>query len=434
MTSNMPNGARMTSLLALGGALLALMVAASSASSAEGAADYRIAPQTKLKVTIVEWIKSTGDYKEWTPLNGEYSVSSKGTISIPMIGELEVGGKNITEAEGIIGSALKERTGLSDAPVASVEITRYPLIYVTGAVDRPGQYEFQPALNVLQAVALAGGRERRQIQTSGYSEADQIRNLGELNRYGLQLKQLIARRARLQAEVAGLKEVNTPDAVSSAGDKDIMDAERALFTAETKALQQHLDALADLKVQLQNELDVLDRKRQVQERQVKIAEDDLSAISGLVNSQTLSKTRQSSSERILADLRSGSLDLEVQSMRAKQQLSETERDAVTLKGKFFTDAQSNLQVVESEIGDTKIKRGTLLQILQITGASLAKVDDMRAIKLQALEFWIRRKEGGSVETRVEETSILQPGDLLDVRLSVTGDALERTALLQNQQN
>jgi polysaccharide export outer membrane protein len=304
------------------------------------------------------------------------------------------------------------------------------MIYVTGAVDRSGEYEFRPGLTILQAVALAGGRERRQIPTGGYSEADQVRNLGELNRYQLSLKQLIARRTRLEAEATDLDDFKTPDVISgsASADKQILKSERALFVARTEALQHHLDSLAELGRLLKGEIDVLEKKRTVQERQVKIAEDELKMISGLVNSKTLAKTRESTSERIVAELRSSLLDLTVFSMRAQQKLSETERDALTLKGQFKIEARRDLQAVEAEINDIKMKRDTLLQVLQITGTSLAKVDDLKAIEVQPMEFWITRNEAGSAAIKVSDSTVLQPGDVLDVRLGISVDT-ERTASL-----
>ncbi|MBX9458389.1 MAG: polysaccharide biosynthesis/export family protein [Rhizobium sp.] len=401
----------------------------SSAHAEDATTTYRIKPQTRLKVTVVEWIRPTGDYKEWTPFNGEFVVTPQGMISLPLVGEIPVGDRLVSEVEAAIGEALQRKTGLAEVPIATVEVTRYPMVYVTGSVDRSGEYEFRPGLSVLQAVAMAGGRERRQIATGGYSEADQLRNMGELNRYQLLLKQLITRRSRLRSEAMGLRDMEVPEALqtSVAIDKQIVKNEDALFVARTEALQHHLDSLTELENLLKSEIEVLAEKQKVQERQVKIAEEELKMIAGLVSSKTLAKTRESSSERIVAELRAGLLDLVVSSMRAKQKLSETERDALTLKGQFITDARRDLQSVEVEIEDTKIRRDTLLQVLQITGTSLAKLDDLQAIELQPMEFWITPGNGPKQAARVTDMTLLQPGDVLDVRLGLSTDEQERTA-------
>lgn len=411
----------------------ALTLIASPVLAYEGSTNFKIEPQTKLKVTIVEWIASTGEYKEWTALNGEYAVSSKGTISVPMIGELPVEDKSTGEVEASIAVALKRKTGLAEVPVATVEVSRYPMVYVTGAVDRSGEYEFRPGLTAMQAVALAGGRERRQIPTGGYSEVDQVRYLGELNRYQLLLKQLAARRARLLAEVNAEDQPGMPEGLSDSApvDRQILADEKQLFLARTKSLQRHLDSLTELGKLLKDEIEVLDEKKLVQNRQVKIAERELKMIAKLVNTKAMAKTQESSAERLVADLRSGMLDLVVQSMRAQQKLSETERDALTLRGQYTIDARRDLQTVEAEIEDTKLKRDTLLQVLQITGASMSTIDSLQAIDLQPIEYWLTRGGQGDA-VPVSQFEILQPRDVLEIRLGLPGGASKSPPVVVKQ--
>jgi protein involved in polysaccharide export with SLBB domain len=410
---------------------LALLLIALLAGEAvaDASKDYTIRPQTRLKVAIVEWIAATGEYKEWTALNGEYSVSSAGTISIPLIGEIKVLDETTAEVEIAIGDLLKAKTGLASVPVASVEVSRYPMVYVTGAVDRSGEFEYRPGMTAMQAVAMAGGRERKQIPTGGYSEVDQIRYLGELSRYQLMIKQLLAKRARLQAEINEAVTVQAPSelATDSEGDKRIMDVEIRLFLARTQALSHQLDALDDLKKLLGNEIKVLDEKMTVQERQISIAAEDLKVISKLYQSKALARSQLSSSERLVADLRSSMLDLNVASMRAKQKLSETERDALTLKGQHRIEAGRDLQSVEADIEDTRLKRDTMLQVLQITGASVSQLEDPKLLELLPIEYWITHASGGRVPVQATQSTLLEPGDLLDVRLSMPANGGEDIA-------
>ena len=50
-----------------------------------------LAPQTKLKLSVVQWAPTKGTFEQWTALGGEYVVSQTGTISLPVIGMLPVG-------------------------------------------------------------------------------------------------------------------------------------------------------------------------------------------------------------------------------------------------------------------------------------------------------------------------------------------------------
>ncbi len=385
---------------------------------------YHVGPQARLKIAIVEWISGTGEYKEWTALNGEYVVSQSGSISIPMIGQMQVGDKTVEDISDEIGVKLKQITGLVVAPTASVEVIKYPMIYVSGAVEKPSELEFRPGLTVKQAMAMAGGRERRSSQTGDYTEAQQISYAGEISRMELQLKQLGARRARLLAELDDQPAITFPPEIKAAPEgsavRQIMTSEVDLFNARVDALRQQLASAADLEALLHNEINILDEKMSSQDEQVKIAQDELSDISKLVDTKILTTSRKTSLERTVAEMQAGKLDLVVASMQAKQKLSETERDALNLKGQRKTDAGQQLQATETEIEDTKLKRNTTLQLLQISGASLSRSQSMKALDLQPLEYWITRKGDEANAVQVTEATELQPGDVLDVRYNISG--------------
>lgn len=401
--------------------------------TASAAADtaFHIRPQTRIKVAIVEWIAGTGEYKEWTALNGEYVVSQSGTISIPMIGEMQVNDKTTSSVSADIGDKLKQITGLAVAPTASVEVIKYPMIYVSGAVEKPSELEFRPGLTVKQAVTMAGGGARHSSQTGDYSEAQQISYAGEINRMELQLKQLSARRARLMAELNDQPTITFPPEIKAAPEgsviKQIMTSEIDLFNARADALRQQLVSAGDLETLLHNEINILDEKMSSQDEQVKIAQDELSDITKLVDTKILTTSRKTSLERIVAEMQAGKLDLVVASMQAKQKLSETERDALNLKGQRKTEAGQQLQTTETDIEDTKLKRNTTLQLLQIAGASLSRSQSIQSLDLQPREYWITRGGDAAADTKVSETTELQPGDVLDVRYNISGN-LDGTVL------
>jgi polysaccharide export outer membrane protein len=422
-----PSGALVPWVLALALSGAGLLDTASAAADTA----YHIRPQTRIKVAIVEWIAATGEYKEWTALNGEYVVSQSGMISIPMIGEMQVNDKTTSIVSADIGDKLKPITGLAVAPTASVEVVKYPMIYVSGAVEKPSELEFRPGLTVKQAIAMAGGSQRHSSQTGDYSEAQQISYAGEINRMELQLKQLSARRARLMAELNDQPTITFPPEIKAAPDgsviKQIMISEIDLFNARADALRQQLVSAGDLETLLHNEINILDEKMSSQDEQVKIAQDELSDITKLVDTKILTTSRKTSLERIVAEMQAGKLDLVVASMQAKQKLSETERDALNLKGQRKTEAGQQLQTTETDIEDTKLKRNTTLQLLQIAGASLSRSQSIQSLDLQPREYWITRGGGDAAATQVSETTELQPGDVLDVRYNISGN-LDGTVL------
>lgn len=90
-------------------------------------------------------------------LTREMVVLPDGTISFPLAGKIQVGGKTVADAEKALIEGLS--LYLKDAP--SVTISPMQLagnkIYVLGKVNRPGEYPINRPTDVMQALALAGG-------------------------------------------------------------------------------------------------------------------------------------------------------------------------------------------------------------------------------------------------------------------------------------
>lgn len=86
-------------------------------------------------------------------------LSDAGSISFPIIGEIRVLGKRVSELETLIADGLRGKYLLN--PVVSVTIEEYRPIFVNGQVEKSGAYPFQPGLTIRKAVSLAGGFKER---------------------------------------------------------------------------------------------------------------------------------------------------------------------------------------------------------------------------------------------------------------------------------
>lgn len=111
--------------------------------------EYSLAAGDKLKITVFGEESLTADYV----------VSSAGDLSFPLLGDLAVGGKTLTQLQTEIARQLGQ--GYLNDPRVSVEVLNYRPFYILGEVDRPGEYPFNYDLTVEQAVALAGGYSYR---------------------------------------------------------------------------------------------------------------------------------------------------------------------------------------------------------------------------------------------------------------------------------
>jgi polysaccharide export outer membrane protein len=107
--------------------------------------DYLLGPGDKLRVTVF------GE----PYLTGEYTVSANGSISMPLIEPVQVGGRTVFEAEDLVEQGL--RSGFMGEPNVAVEVLAYRPFFVIGEVKNPGSYPYVADMTVLHAVAIAGG-------------------------------------------------------------------------------------------------------------------------------------------------------------------------------------------------------------------------------------------------------------------------------------
>lgn len=91
-------------------------------------------------------------------LNREVVVLPDGTISYLAIGQLKAQGKTATQLEAEIAEALVQRDFSSPDPSFRCRFrTAGNTIYVLGQVKNPGAFSTPSAVDVMQALSLAGG-------------------------------------------------------------------------------------------------------------------------------------------------------------------------------------------------------------------------------------------------------------------------------------
>ncbi len=92
-------------------------------------------------------------------LSMEIRVNNESTLSYPFLGQIEALGKTVKELEAIITRGL-----LGDyliEPRVSVSVKEYRPFFISGEVEDPGSYPYQPGLTMQKAISLAGGLTER---------------------------------------------------------------------------------------------------------------------------------------------------------------------------------------------------------------------------------------------------------------------------------
>ena len=99
-------------------------------------------------------------------MSADVTVNDNLQVTLPLVGNLKVGGLTPTVLERLIAKRLKEGEYLLN-PEVSVQVrqVRSQMMSVLGEVQRPGRFVIAGKMSVLDALAMAGGLTQRADQT-----------------------------------------------------------------------------------------------------------------------------------------------------------------------------------------------------------------------------------------------------------------------------
>ncbi|MEH3038224.1 MAG: polysaccharide export protein [Sphingomonas adhaesiva] len=140
--------------------------AAPTTPARAGATDYTLGAGDKLRITV---FNEPG-------LTGEYTVSSTGMVSFPLIGDVAAARQTLVDVQEAIRSRLA--AGYLKDPRVAVEVLEYRTFYILGEVNKPGEYPFRNNLTLEQAVATAGGysyRANRKKFAIAHGDGDEVK-------------------------------------------------------------------------------------------------------------------------------------------------------------------------------------------------------------------------------------------------------------------
>lgn len=402
---------------------------AGSAPSARANAmsEYRLGPLDKIRIRVFEWRPSRDEIVAWAALNAEYSVGPAGTIALPLIGELKAGGVDTSGLAREIAVRLRDRMGLAEAPDTVVEIVEFRPIYVTGHVEKPGEYAFRPGLSVLQALSLSGGLLR--LNNGGAMRLDReiVSTVGELQLLQYERHTLLARRARLRSEFQRTSDIAFPEDVvgpaAPAAARQIADQERLVFDSRSNSRATQMSALRQLKDHLRQEVAFLTEQIAAHKRQLALMRIELDQIAALASKGLATAPRKLALERNAAQLEGEGLRLEVNLQRARQEVSKTEIAMIELENKRSDELTGELlqsQIRLDQVEARLATAGALLHEAQV----LAPVQQalFRRGTMAAARFTIVRLQGDqSIEIDAAETTQVLPGDTVKVHMEIRSD-------------
>ncbi|MCU8199771.1 polysaccharide export protein [Vibrio vulnificus] len=107
--------------------------------------DYHLGTGDKIEIIV---------YGE-DDLSMKLKIGKAGLVNFPYIGEVKLTGRTPSEIETEIENRLRGDYLLN--PMVTVNLESFRLFYISGEVEQPDGYEYQPRLTVEQAIAMAGG-------------------------------------------------------------------------------------------------------------------------------------------------------------------------------------------------------------------------------------------------------------------------------------
>lgn len=142
---------------------MSIFIFLSISTHAQNNDDYRVSTDDEISINVFNEPELDID---------KVKISTNGSISMPLIGEIFVKDLTLSEIELKIKTLLLD--GYLKKPNVTVTITEYRPFYISGEVKKPGSYPYRKGLTVQKAITLAGGFTQRASKNtiSLISEAD----------------------------------------------------------------------------------------------------------------------------------------------------------------------------------------------------------------------------------------------------------------------
>ncbi len=392
----------------IGGSVMLSLAVCQTPAVAEGTS-YKVVTGDVLTISVY------GD----TGLTGLFPVGSDGTIGYPLLGNVSVVDQTVDEIGARISRDLAPRVANRSVAVA---VKEYAPIFVVGDIQKPGKYEYRPGMIVLELFALGGGLRESNAQrdTSGIQL---IAAQQEYEDMSMQLLSQDIRRVRLEAELNDTGFEYKGDEIGLVRDRaaldKIVESETSLFRLRLSALE---DEKTNLDVQRQNfieEIDTLQKSNIMRSQQLELLDIDVSASQELVTRGAASQSALRERKRELLSMNQQVLESTSFLARAQQNKSEVERRILELKSKRHNEAATELRETSLDIIRLKKKLAFSLQSMAEIGSTARRVSSLEDM-IETRFFIVRQVAGTYREVAADEHTQVQAGDVVRVRLSVSG--------------
>lgn len=401
-----------------------LFLVANAADAPANSTDYRLGPMDQVRIKVFEWRPARDEIFEWKALNDQYVIGASGKVSMPMIGEVNASGLTTSELSNAIGERMIVGIGLVEMPTISVEIVKFRPFYIVGRVQTPGEYAYRPNLTVMQAFSIAGGLQRSEGVTRLDREA--ITGQGEVDLLSQERSALLARRARIEADIAENAEITFPAELDAAdpNTKLLMEQEKSILITLRQAFKSQLQPLEKLKSHLDLEVASLEKQMVNHEDKAKLASSDLESVENLIKRKLTVEPRRLAAKRNVYELDGAKLQLDMQLMRARQEISKAEFSMSELRSKHLNEATGELRTTQAKLDEASSKyevaRRLLINTAEAEGQLAPLMGGKKGMRAETVFKIVRiTRDGPAVELIASDSTAVQPGDTIKVEVKTT---------------
>ena len=357
-------------------------------------------------------------------LNRDVTIGPDGRLSLPMVGHLAAEGMTLDELEQEAADRLRRfyTEDLDLTIMLQPHPSHMPSVFVAGEVTQPGVFPYRPGMMVLHAITLAGGPYRTALAVSDVDRAILLRSEIEAGRKSV--VELNFAVARLEAELAGADEIAVP-----------ADLEPGLDAAQVAEIQRREQALLQLRrLERTSFATTSDQLRRTSERNLEAVRQQQATV---VRRKELLETRLASATTLVdrghmqrSQLLEQQGDLALLDATAAEmdaQLAAAEASLITEQGRAADGTRERQVEIVTELNDTRRQLEALVARLADNRRALAVYEAEGASNAEEVPVTyriIRTTDQGATEIEAERSTIIQPGDLVEV---VKGAAGSRVA-------
>ncbi|MCT4369833.1 polysaccharide biosynthesis/export family protein [Yangia mangrovi] len=335
-------------------------------------------------------------------MSGNFQVRADGQIAMHLLGPIDVAGLTMRQVEERIEAEARERFSSRESVV--VDMLEYRDVFVLGAVDTPGAYEFRPGLTVMKAIAMAGGIERVQENLSSERDIENARN--NLAEAQSRLTFAQSERDALARELARLDGAETEAQVPEAR----LDQEQEQLVGLRRSLMHDLMEGATMRSTLADEeAGMLDQRRVLINERLDATQEQLESMQEL-ESRGLARKEQTLGLKIdLSEYNADLLEVAAFVSRAKQTRANAESDIQEAQTEYRLNLLQDKIEAEQRVAQERTEVQMALNFLR--RASPAAAAELGEAVETIYEVF---RNGSDTPERVAPTALLGPEDVLNI--------------------